>query len=132
VLVGKDTAMTLGERLNNPLNIRFVPQNAWQGQIGSEHGFAHFDTVGSGLRAARKILEHYLARGTNTVEKIIATWAPPNENDTPLYIKQVSEWSGLEPDAVLGIEDLERLIPAMAKKETGMQLAEADIEAMWA
>ncbi|MEK6397859.1 MAG: hypothetical protein V4734_07215, partial [Terriglobus sp.] len=36
-----------------------------------------------------------------TVRQVITRWAPPNENDTEKYIRDVCSFSGLTADTVL-------------------------------
>lgn len=123
--------MSIGTDLNNWLNIRYLSGNKWKGQIGEYKGFVLFDTVEHGLRAWRIIMEHYLARGQNTVEKIIEAYAPSSENDTEAYIENIVKWTGFERDAVIDSEDLSHLVLAMCRMETGTTPTAAQIVAMW-
>ena len=57
-----------GIRNNNPLNIRLVPDNRWQGRVPPKHNsdstFEQFDDPIMGLRAAAVLLiTHYDRRG---------------------------------------------------------------------
>ena len=84
-----------GLRNNNPLNIRHNA-DVFQGEIqGNDKSFKTFSTMPYGYRAAFVTLATYLSRGWNTIEKIIARWAPPIENDTEKYIANVEKWSGV-------------------------------------
>ena len=111
--------MNLGTRLKNWLNVRYSIHNQWRGQIGQERGFCEFHSVVDGLRAGRIILSGYLGRGINTPASMISRWAPPKENDTEGYIKFVCEQSGLDRNETLLIGDLNQMIRAMCKMETG-------------
>jgi hypothetical protein len=78
--------------ITNPGNMR---------QPGQSTGFAQFKSPEEGLAAIDKQLQIYGGRGVNTVNSIISTWAPPNENDTASYIKDVSTRLGVKPDQPL-------------------------------
>ena len=116
--------MTLGEKLNNPLNIRYNQHNHWQGQVGQNGGFVNFANYIWGLRAAAVILKQYRKRGIVTVEKIISTWAPASENDTESYIKYVCRRTGMTRLMVVDSVPLVKgLICAMIEMETGMKIS---------
>jgi len=84
-----------GLRNNNPLNIRHNA-DVFQGEIkGNDKSFKTFSSMPYGYRAAFVTLATYNARGWNTIEKIIARWAPPSENNTEKYIANVEKWSGV-------------------------------------
>ena len=93
--------MTLGERNNNPLNIRHS-KDRWQGiaTTQTDKEFVQFQTMAYGYRAAWKTLQTYYKRLRErkkhyTVENIIRRWAPPQENDTNSYIRTVLALSGI-------------------------------------
>lgn len=110
-----------GIRNNNPLNIE--KGDDWQGlaPVQSDSRFCIFIDAVYGIRAGARILVNYSKRGVNTVEKIIATWAPKNENDTEAYIKNVMKWTGFERDRVItkNSGDYVPLIAAMIRMENG-------------
>jgi hypothetical protein len=90
-----------GYRNNNPLNIRHS-KDGFQGEIkGTDKSFKTFSTMPYGYRAAFVTLGTYLSRGHNTIEKIIAKWAPPVEKNTEAYIKSVEKCSGVSRSKVL-------------------------------
>jgi hypothetical protein len=94
-----------GYRNNNPLNIRHST-DVFQGEIkGNDKSFKTFSTMPYGYRAAFVTLATYLSRGQNTIEKIIAKWAPPIENDTEKYIANVVKWSGVPRNKELTAAD---------------------------
>lgn len=81
----------LGIKCNNLANIRFDPSNHWIGQVGSYKGFCKFKTNAFGVRALLYLLRKYrYVYGLDTIKKIISRFAPSNENDTELYINNVS------------------------------------------
>ena len=109
-------------RNNNPLNIRHNA-DVFQGEIkGTDKSFKTFSSMPYGYRAAFVTLGTYLSRGWNTIEKIIAKWAPPNENNTEGYIKSVEKWSGVprskELTAASGADYI-MIVAAMSFVENG-------------
>ena len=97
--------MTLYEKTNNPLNIRFNKDNNWKGQTTTLRGFVVFKTPEYGYRAAYVLLCNYIRKGYNTPRKIITRWAPPTENDTEAYINYVSKTMDISPDTKIGLEN---------------------------
>ena len=97
--------MTIGQRNNNPLNIRRVKGQKWKGEApfppplegtGEAPGsFVHFSSLTYGLRAAFCILRTYRNKyHAVCIEDIITRWAPPTENDTHTYISAVCKLTG--------------------------------------
>lgn len=125
--------MTLYERTNNPLNIRFNKANNWRGQTTVHHGFVVFKTPEYGYRAAYVLLCNYIRKGYNTPRKIITRWAPPAENDTQAYIDYVSTVADISPDTKIGIETQSDywtiliLMAAMARIENNLHVQPQDI-----
>jgi len=90
-----------GLRNNKPLNMRHNA-DVFQGEIkGTDKSFKTFSSMPYGYRAAFVTLGTYLSRGWNTIEKVIAKWAPQSENNTEWYIKSVEKWSGVPRDKEL-------------------------------
>ena len=115
-----------GIRNNNPTNIRIG--NTWLGEVvfPSETEFEQFVSIEYGLRAAFIILRRYIRRyKRNTVERIISSWAPSNENNTQAYIRKVCEVTGLDPNAEILFEDKDtmvKLVDAMCLVECGQHV----------
>ena len=130
--------MTLGELNNNPLNIRKVPGTHWKGELpqstpplGGDGGglFVRFESMEWGLRAAFVLLRTYSAKyHANCIRDIISRWAPPTENDTEKYIKNVCLWTGLGGLQRLTEEDWPKLVRAMGRQECGALLDEETIQ----
>lgn len=96
-------AKTRGERNNNLLNIRHN-KDKFQGErpIQTDPAFKQFNRNEDGYRAAFVIFGTYLTRNINTLEKIIRSWAPPEDNnDTERYIRNVSSRSGVSRTKIL-------------------------------
>lgn len=114
-------------RNNNPLNIRINAKNAWQGRIpldrNTDGTFEQFVNARMGFRAAAVlIIKHFDFDGATTIQKLVAIWAPPSENDTASYIAFVSQETGLASDKPLNLHscaDLAPVVMAMAKQESG-------------
>lgn len=120
-----------GIRNNNPLNIELGAP--WQGlsTVQDDGRFCQFSDVIYGIRAAAKILSTYAKRGLNTIEKIVSSWAPPNENDTESYIDFVVRQTGFSRNKVINKSagDYVPLLKAMIKKENGFNpYSDATIE----
>ena len=124
--------MTRGIRNNNPLNIRRVAGQRWKGEIlpsiqGGDGGgsFVRFESIEYGIRAAFVLFRTYAIKyKANCIQDIISRWAPPSENDTEKYIKNVCLWSGLGGLQRLTEEDWPKLVLAMARQECGALLSE--------
>lgn len=109
-----------GIRNHNWLNIRYNKANNWTGQTGSDDkNHSVFSDPVYSIRAGFKIFNTYKSRGLNTLEKVISTFAPNNENDTQNYIDYVASKSGVNPKAVLTANDYLKIMPHMIKMEIG-------------
>jgi len=101
---------------NNPLNIRFAGQ---PGAVNT-NGFAAWKTPEEGQAATDALFAKYAEGGINTLAGFISRWAPPSENDTAGYIKNVAAATGLDPTAKLDFKDpavRARVQAAMAVQE---------------
>jgi hypothetical protein len=118
-----------GLRNNNPGNIRLPAQGArgemWRGQIaGNDSQYVTFETPEAGLRAMAKNLGSYADQGINTVQGIVARWAPASENNTAAYVAAVAKETGFSPDQPINLRDpsvLAKVIPAIVQHENGKQ-----------
>ena len=118
---------------NNPLNIRYNPNNHWEGQSGYTRGFCNFRNLYFGLRAAVKILVNYRRRGKRSYQDIIYTWAPEIENNSHKYLLYVCDKCLVFPwDVPNNIEEFATLIYYMWCFEQGKSptLSIADIESI--
>ena len=134
--------MTIGERNNNPLNIRRVKGQHWKGEespapfpppsegTGEAVGaFCRFRSVPWGLRAAFCILRTYRDRYKAVcIEDIITRWAPPTENDTDAYIKHVCWLTGFGGKERLTENAWPLLVGAMAFIESGTHISTETIQ----
>ena len=132
--------MTLGERNNNPLNIRRVKGQRWKGElplsdsVASPLGevgrgaFCRFESMEYGLRAAFCILRTYRNKyHAVCIEDIIKRWAPPSENDTAAYIRHVCRLTWFGGRERLTESEWPQLVRAMAFVECGVLLSEETV-----
>ena len=60
---------------------------------------------------------------TNTIDKIVRSWAPPTENNTSGYIAHVEQRSGVSRNKVLTADsggDYRKIVAAMSHCENGI------------
>jgi hypothetical protein len=106
-------------RNNNPGNIRAGRFANRTGAIGEAGGFAIFPDEARGRRAIDALLR------TETYHKLtvggaIARYAPPNENDTGQYVRNIEEFTGLsasKPMDQLAPEERSRVVDAIQRIE---------------
>lgn len=114
-----------GIRNNNPGNIRYGDFAYKMGATGRDSGgFAIFPTMAAGTAAENALLQKYLARGDDTVRKIISKYAPDSENDTNGYIAQVAKKLGVGPDQKLSSAHLSEVAKAIYAQENGARFAD--------
>lgn len=121
------SGVSRGIRNNNPGNI--VRNNIqWNGALTQaqvvaqgwqwDPTFVQFDTPLNGLRALARVLLVYAGRGDNTVDEIISTYAPPQENDTAAYELAVANAIGVNEGAVINVpQQLGGIMAAIVQKE---------------
>jgi hypothetical protein len=114
-----------GLRNNNPGNL-IRTANAWQGKLSykdsKDEKFEQFIDIKHGVRAMIKDLINDISKGKNTVKKLIYEYAPPNENNTQMYINSVSKSIGIKEDEIIKTvnnEFLTLLSRAIMKVELG-------------
>lgn len=124
------TGSTNGFAINNPLNIRYLTTNAFNGQIANHNGYGQYDTLSNGVRAAGKQLTSYYNGGQTTVAQIVNKWAPSTENDSGAYISDVAQRMGVDSNEPLSWPgDEVALIQAMAYHENGYNnMTDADVQ----
>lgn len=116
-----------GIRNNNPGNIDRTAEK-WQGMAAdqsSDSRFVVFSAPVWGLRALAKVLLSYQRKhGLRTPAAIIGRWAPPVENDTGAYARQVAKALGVGVGDQINLqqpETLQRLLPAIVQHENDQQ-----------
>ena len=116
-----------GLRNCNPLNIRRVAGTKWKGQsaLQTDASFVCFNAMEWGIRAAFCILRTYARRyQCLSPADIVGRWAPPHQNNTDAYIRNVCTWTGFGGRQHLTEADWPRLVKAMARQESGTTLSE--------
>jgi hypothetical protein len=115
-----------GIRNNNPFNLQKTGIG-WQGKvIGPDKRFETFDSIENGIRAGVIDIVGDIGKDKqNTLNKLMATFAPEHENDTTLYVNILSEATGFAPNEVLNpndklnIQTIFHLAKAIIKHENG-------------
>ena len=116
--------MTRGYRNNNPGNL-IKTSTVWVGQTlpGDDAQFMTFDTMEYGYRAVFVLLNGYINKGYDTINTIIARYAPSSENNTSAYINHVVQLTGIAADTVLDFsnsQDMIKLVAAISTVENGI------------
>jgi len=126
---------TRGERNNNPGNIRHS-STTWQGEAADQpdQAFVTFKSPSWGIRAIAKILLTYQAKGLDTVRQMILRWAPPSENDSEAYVRDVAQHMGVEPEQAISFAGrpdlLLSMVEAIIRHENGVQpYSDSDLKA---
>ncbi|MHB8811685.1 MAG: hypothetical protein ACYDAE_00280 [Steroidobacteraceae bacterium] len=112
-----------GLRYNNPGNLKYAGQDNASRVFGGG-GFAAFGTPQAGLLALANQLELDRSRGLNTISSIISRYAPPGENDTAGYIKDIASRLGVGANAPLNLSNkavLTSLMNAIISHENANQ-----------
>ncbi|MGB0506801.1 MAG: hypothetical protein ACPGGK_11465 [Pikeienuella sp.] len=116
-----------GIRNHNPGNIKHYVSNNWNGLANppqDDGGFCVFAEAKWGLRAMARLLENYTKKSEpkNTIQKIIAIWAPKSENQVGPYVQSVCQNTSFTKDQILDLGDQEialKLMKAMIAHECG-------------
>lgn len=121
----QNPSFPLGLRNNNPGNLRYNANIKWQGQIGQNKGFVVFRDIAYGIRAWGMDLKNDIKKGKDTIEKLIYEYAPPSENNTQAYIKNVEQYSGIKRTQPLhtDIDTLTKLARGFYNVELGLVYA---------
>jgi len=100
-------------RNNNPLNFRESKgdRTQWDGEhlLDLDKNFEEFKHPVYGFRTGAGVLRSYSRQGFQTLSEIINCFAPPVENNTELYNKHVSEWTGIGRNQVVDLNNNEQL-----------------------
>jgi hypothetical protein len=112
----------LSVRNNNPGNLRDPSTGQFKVFSTPEDGAkAMQDDLAIKIGGNSPAMERNFGKGYSpTLSNVIATWAPASDkNDPKAYTATVSKETGIGPDQVLTAGDIAKLIPAMAKVESG-------------
>jgi len=126
-----------GIRNNNPGNIELTSQ-LWKGEIPHSHNtdkrFKQFFDYTFGVRAAIINLLSYYKNGYRTIRQIITRWAPPGENNTERYIKNVVKYTGIAENIPVknDKQTIEKLVKAIIIQENGrLYMTDDDFNKAW-
>lgn len=109
-----------GVRNNNPGNIELG--DPWQGLAPKQTDgrFAQFVSPAYGIRAlARTLITYQDKYGIRTVTGAINRWAPPVENDTGAYVRQVQKAVGGDLIDAHDYASLRPMVEAIVRHENG-------------
>ena len=123
-------AKTVGQRLNNPLNVEFNPANKWQGRNPTrptnprDRRYEYFIDVPYGVRnAVRVMIKYQDIDGVDTLNDLISKWAPEKDkNPTKAYIANVEKWAGIGRNEQIDLHDyytVKKIFRAMERQENG-------------
>ena len=90
----KRSGGTRAWRNQNPGNLRYTQLSRDNGAIGTAGGFAVFPSVEKGRAALAELLRSDSYKNL-TIGRAIFVYAPPQENNTDLYKKQIQKMTGL-------------------------------------
>lgn len=113
------TGGTRAWRNNNPGNIRYSEFSRRAGAIGEAGGFAVFPDEETGMRAISQLLRSD-SYNRLTIAGAISKYAPPVENNTAAYHKQIQDLTGLSINrrmSDLSDAELERVATAIRQIE---------------
>ena len=131
VSLGRDfemaNALTLGQRNNNPVNIKqFSNSDPWQGSSGYYGDkFVRFQTPELGWRAAYlNGINHISSNPNQSINEYIRSFSnTSNEKELAAYVKFVSQRLGVSPKTKLrNINDPYAFVDAQAELETRMTI----------
>ena len=125
---------TRGLNNNNPGNIRKGSSPFFGEKKSTDSQFRQFESIELGYRAMFVLLNSYVNKGFDTIEKIISRWAPSNENDTKAYINTVSKLSAVSPQTKVSPADKDsmvRIVSAMSQVENGIKANVNQVASGW-
>jgi len=117
-----------GIRNHNPGNIEVTrPRTPWQGRVPGEGPwdprFERFTHPRWGIRAiARTLITYQDQHKLRTVAQMIGRWAPPKENLTAVYVRQVAQHMGVDPDEAVDVTlhaVMRPMVEAIIRHENG-------------
>lgn len=117
---------TRGVRNNNPLNLRKGVAFQYQVENANETSFMTFGKTWQGIRAAVLDITTDISKGKNTLTLLINEFAPPSENNTNNYIKNISTVTGLKPDEKIDRKNfllISKLVTSMITMENSVAAA---------
>jgi hypothetical protein len=116
--------MNRPQKNNNPFAIMDKTPDKWEGLVYVHpDGFLQFKRPSDGVRAGFiNLINAYLNRGLNTIEKIFPVYAPygHGNNDPRVYINRAVQYSGLDAHEIIDTpEKIYKLGRAIVRHEEG-------------
>jgi hypothetical protein len=117
-----------GVRNNNPGNIErtgvpWIGEDRTPAARASEHRFCVFKSPEYGFRALVRVLLTYQRKyRLRTVAQMIDRWAPPVENNTGSYVREVARALGVKPGDRIDVTNYDTafdMAKAIARHENG-------------
>ncbi len=130
------TKTSRGLRNLNPGNIR-LSKVRYKGerQHSTDPAFKQFESIEAGYRAIFVLLHTYRVRGyADSIATIISRYAPPSENNTQAYIRQVCKATGIDSNKTLDTKSKEEMVPivcAISQVENGIAADKKAVERGW-
>lgn len=133
---------TRGERNNNPLNMDFIRNDPYLGQIDIEKippgiretaRFGVYDTPEHGIRAGAEQLLHDWNAGARTIARLATRWAPVEDDNNPTsYANTVANRVGVDKSQEINLFDetiLIMVVVAFIFEEQGRCIYASDVVA---
>lgn len=120
-----------GQKNRNPLNIKKGGKTDWQGTVGYDsYGHGIFTSIEMGTRAALIDIKGKIARGLNTIQKLVNVWAEAN---TGPYANYVASNAKIDKDKVITFdkETIRKIVYYMAIWESKYKLSAEQFETAW-
>lgn len=109
-------------RNNNPGNLNFTHQAGASLENGPNARFAKFGTMEEGVSQLARQLMLYRSRGLNSLNAIMAKFAPISENNTKQYIATLSKKMGVGADQQIDVSNpqtMRALVLGISQYEAG-------------
>lgn len=132
--------LSRGIRNNNPLNLKYVAGNPWQGKLPLSENYddspegrhEQFYCWKYGIRAGMVLLRNYINQGNNTIDKIVSKWAVANTGNYGNFVAGkmgLSKYTTLTPNRTT----LTGLIRAMTDWENTQKgyVTQAQADQVW-
>lgn len=125
------------QRSNNPFALMQLKPSRWKGLVSVDRdGFLNFINPVAGVRAGFiNLFQAYLYRGYDTIEKIFPLYlgnVKDEKNNPDLYVKLVSEFTGIPPNKQLTNEELFIVGRAIERVEEGRRwVSDKDFVTGW-
>lgn len=116
---GYNTPGTIANRLNNPGNLRYGPNQSGTTQTASGT-FATYSSADAGWNDLQAYINNAANQGL-TLRQFVYKYAPPTENDTTNYLNFVSNGLGVSADTPLS-----QIVGGSGSDSTGVYIPTTD------